>query len=362
MQPDAGNMVPIRKVTTAGQLLCSLPGLREVWNAVQLVAPTAAAVLLQGETGVGKEVVGRAIHAVGSRQHCPFVKLNCAALPATLIETELFGPERGAFTGAVARTEGRFQQAHTGTLLLDEIGDLPLELQPKLLRVLQDHEFERLGGCQTVRVDVRVVAATNADLPEMIHERRFRLDLFYRLNVFPIRIPPLRERRGDIPLLADYFLRTIGSRMGKNVSYIPEQVLKTLVQHDWPGNVRELQNVMERAVIMSVGPELELPPSTLQLRDVRPNAAQTLAEVERAHILDVLAKTEWVIGGRRGAAAWLGLPRTTLISRIQKLGITRQKPVARERAERSYPVPISNWPAGSHPPESMRRVQGAGAL
>jgi formate hydrogenlyase transcriptional activator len=251
------------------------------------------------------------------------VKVNCAAIPAGLIESELFGHERGAFTGAWTQTTGRFQMAHKGTLFLDEVGDLPMELQPKLLRVLQEQEFERLGSARTIRVDVRVVAATNHDLLQLVHERRFRADLYYRLNVFPIALPPLRDRSGDIPALARHFMNQFARRMNKPVTHIPEEVMAVLQQHDWPGNIRELQNVIERAVIMSAGPFLQLPYGELRpmVKREAPDGMRTLAEAQRDHITEVIRQSGGVIGGREGAAARLGVARTTLIYRMQKLGI-----------------------------------------
>lgn len=256
------------------------------------------------------------------------MKINCAAMPAGLLESELFGHERGAFTGALQQATGRLERAHLGTLFLDEIGDMPLELQPKLLRTLQEKEFERLGSARTIRVDVRFIAATNQDLPRMIAERQFRADLFYRLNVFPIVLPPLRDRRMDIPALVQHFVDTFAERMNKRISRIPEDVLEALSEQDWPGNVRELQNLIERAVIMSPGPELRLPPREIRLC-VSPRLArnpQTLHEAEREHILKILSETGGVVGGARGAASRLGLPRTSLIYRMRKLGIHQGRP------------------------------------
>ena len=300
-------------------------GLRDVWRAIQMVAATDSGVLIYGETGTGKELVAKAIHEQGSRRTGPFVRMNCAAVPAGLLESELFGHERGAFTGAATQTTGRFHLANQGTLFLDEIGDLPLELQPKLLRVLQEQEFERLGSTRTIRVNVRVVAATNQNLEQMVHEKRFRADLYYRLNVFPIILPALRERREDIPLLSRHFVDKFAARMGKDISCIPDAVIEALRLHDWPGNIRELQNLLERAVIMCSGPDLHLPAGllrTLPKPEAAP-AARTLAEAEREHIVQVLRQARWVVGGRDGAAARLGLARTTLISRMNKLGIVR---------------------------------------
>lgn len=309
------------------QLIGSDSGLQSVWNSIQLVAATGSTVLIHGETGTGKELVARAIHQHSPRRNAPFVRLNCAAMPAGLLESELFGHERGAFTGAFAQTTGRFQHAHQGTLFLDEIGDLPLELQPKLLRVLQEQEFERLGSARTIRVDVRVVAATNQDLTQMVAERRFRADLFYRLHVFPIALPPLRERLDDIPLLVRHFILKLARRMNRPVVHIPDHIMEILSGHDWPGNVRELENFLERAMILSPGPELRLPPGSLQApaKPVRTADIQTLADAERDHILYTLRQVGGIVGGRKGAAARLGLPRTTLLYRMRKLGIAQDK-------------------------------------
>jgi formate hydrogenlyase transcriptional activator len=295
----------------------------EVLQAIAVVAPVDSAVLLLGETGTGKEVIARAIHAASLRRLKRCVAVNCAAIPGSLLESELFGHERGAFTGAVARTDGRFQAADRGTLFLDEIGDLPLELQPKLLRALQEHQVERLGGGGRIdAVDVRVIAATNQDLDDLVERRAFRADLFYRLNVFPIRIPPLRERLEDIPLLVNYFVNRFAERLGRPVLHVPQQVIAALRQHSWPGNVRELQNVIERAVVSARGGTLELLPPSRSSAVTAASPPRTLADVERAHIVSTLQATKGVVGGWNGAAAQLGLPRTTLIARMQRLGIT----------------------------------------
>jgi formate hydrogenlyase transcriptional activator len=307
------------------ELIGSSLGMRRALNAVRMVAPTDSAVLIQGETGTGKELIARAVHDQSARRHEPFVTLNCAAIPSGLLESELFGHERGAYTGALNSAVGRFQLAHQGTLFLDEIGDMPLELQPKLLRVLQEQEFERLGSTRTIRVDVRIVAATNRDLSKMVEERRFRADLFYRLHVFPIALPPLRERLDDIPHLVRHFVHKFADRMNKQIDVIPDHVMEALQQHSWPGNIRELQNFVERAVILSSGPVLSAPLGDLRVpggaQTQTPAAARTLADAERSHILEVLRKVDWVVGGRRGAAVLLGLPRTTLLHRMHKLGI-----------------------------------------
>jgi len=298
-------------------------GLRRILDSVRTVAPTDTAVLITGETGTGKELIARAIHQHSLRSRGPFLKVNCAAIPAGLLENELFGHERGAFTGAFTQTDGRFQLADQGTMFLDEIGDLPLELQPKLLRVSQEQEFERLGGNRTIRVNVRIVAATNVNLVELVEGRRFRADLFYRLNVFPIALPPLRERSEDIPELVWHFVRTFAGRMNKVINVISDEVMEIIRTHNWPGNVRELQNFVERAVIMSPGPVLRPPIGELDRlsHHTEPSSSRTLARAQRDHILEVLRKTGWVVGGRDGAAARLGVPRTTLLYRMRKLGI-----------------------------------------
>jgi formate hydrogenlyase transcriptional activator len=299
---------------------------RALLSNVDMVAPVDSAVLIQGETGTGKELVARAIHDGSPRCKNRFVALSCAAIPNTLLESELFGCERGAFTGAVTQTVGRFQAADRGTLFLDEIGDLPLELQPKLLRVLQEKQFERLGGSHTLHADVRIVAATNQDLSRMVEEKKFRADLYYRLNVFPISVPPLRERRGDVRLLAEHFIRKFSEQQRKTIDKIPEEVMTALEQHYWPGNIRELQNVIERSVIMTTGSVLSCRTTdqlVMAAAEISPAGVRTLAEAERAHIITTLRTTKWVIGGAHGAAARLGLPRTTLLSRMQRLGISR---------------------------------------
>lgn len=299
---------------------CS-PSFCRVLQEVDTVGPAECNVLIQGETGTGKEVIARAIHDASSRCNRAFVALNCAAIPSTLLESELFGHTRGAFTGAVTSRPGRLEAADKGTLFLDEIGDLPLELQPKLLRAIQEQEFERLGSNQTVRVDVRIVAATNRDLRRLVAENKFRADLYYRLNVYPIALPPLRERRSDIALLATHFVSVFAKRQGKSISRIPEDVLGRLTAYNWPGNIRELQNFIERSVIVTKGGELEAP--ITELADEKlPAIVSTLAEADRAHIIATLREVKGVVGGRNGAAARLGLPRTTLISRMQKLGIS----------------------------------------
>jgi formate hydrogenlyase transcriptional activator len=309
-------------------LIGSSPKFRAVLEEISLVAPVDCTVLIQGETGTGKEVVARAIHDSSSRRTNPFVALNCAAIPGSLLESELFGHERGAFTGAVTQTTGRFQAADRGTLFLDEIGDLPLELQPKLLRVLQEQQVERLGSTRSVHINVRVIAATNQDLWSMVQERKFRADLYYRLSVFPIMLPPLRERTEDVPLLVEYFVRRFSERLGKPIDSIPEEVMAVLKSHHWSGNIRELQNFVERSVIMTTGRVLQPPIAEMTSQpDSASPTVRTLADAERAHIEATLRETNWVIGGRGGAAARLGLPRTTLISRMRKLSISRDVPI-----------------------------------
>ena len=298
---------------------------------IKVVAPTGSTALILGETGTGKELIARAIHNLSPRHDRPFIKVNCAAIPAGLIESELFGHERGAFTGAVSQRIGRFEMANGGTLFLDEVGDIPLELQPKLLRVLQEQEFERIGSTQTTRVNVRIVAATSRELPRMVAAREFRPDLYYRLNVFPLRVPALRERSEDIPLLIRHFVDLYSGRANKRVSQVPVEAMEVLLRYAWPGNVRELQNVVERAVILSPGKVLQLfldeveqsSEMTMAIRIDESDDRTSLKDVEREHIIRALASTNWVVGGLKGAAARLGLQRTTLIAKMQKLGITR---------------------------------------
>jgi formate hydrogenlyase transcriptional activator len=300
--------------------------LKKVLKQIEIVAPTDSCVLLYGETGTGKELISRAIHNLSNRRERTLVKLNCAAIPTGLLESELFGHEKGAFTGAIAPRVGRFELAHKGTLLLDEIGDIPLELQPKLLRVLQESEFERLGSSRTVRSDVRLVAATNRDLQAMVEERTFRSDLYYRLNVFPIRIPPLRERPEDIPLLAGYFTKKHAGRMSKQIKSIPRESIDALCSYDFPGNVRELENFIERAVILTSGDELQIPISELlhlrrPINDEGLPMDHSLESIERSHIAEVLKLTGGRIAGAGGAAELLNLPVSTLRHRIKKLGL-----------------------------------------
>jgi formate hydrogenlyase transcriptional activator len=298
--------------------------LREVLDLVRIVAPTNSTALIEGETGTGKELVARAIHQGSSRRDRSFVKLNCAAIPLGLLESELFGHERGAFTGAVARKVGRFEAADQGTLFLDEIGDIPLELQAKLLRVLQEGEFERLGSTQTQRVNVRLVAATNRDLANMVSKKQFRSDLYYRLWVFPIAVPPLRDRLEDIPVLVEHFVKTFSEQMGKQVREVPAEVMEVLVGHSWPGNIRELQNFIERSVILSLGNVLRPPLANLKATAKRESPKEvTLEEAQRNHIRRILEHTRWVVSGPNGAAARLGIKRSTLYFRMQRLGISR---------------------------------------
>jgi len=300
--------------------------LKMILEQLQTVAPTDSTILILGETGTGKELIARAIHNLSGRRERTLVKVNCAAIPTGLLESELFGHEKGAFTGAIAQRVGRFELAHRGTIFLDEVGDIALELQPKLLRVLQEQEFERLGSARTIRVDVRLVAATNADLAQKVAQNQFRSDLYYRLNVFPVVIPPLRERREDIPLLVRYFAQKYARRMKKPIEAIPTKAMTTLSEYHWPGNVRELENFIERAVILSPGADLHVPLSELKpLTGNATNGAKTLEGIEREHILKILRQTNWIIGGRSGAATQLGMQRSTLQSRMKKLGIARPK-------------------------------------
>jgi formate hydrogenlyase transcriptional activator len=295
-----------------------------VLKQVEVVAPTDSTVLILGETGTGKELIARAIHNLSGRQERTFVKINCAAIPSGLLESELFGHERGAFTGAIAQKIGRFELADGGTLFLDEIGDISLDLQSKLLRVLQEQEFERLGSTKTTKVNVRLVAATNRDLATMVGDKQFRSDLYYRLNVFPVTIPPLRDRGQDIPLLVRYFAQKFARRMNKRIEAIPAEVMTALSRYHWPGNIRELENLIERAVILSQGTELYVPLAELKTApNVKAQAVTSLEIAERDHILRALQAAKWVIGGQAGAAAKLGMKRTTLQSKMQKLGITR---------------------------------------
>ena len=317
-------------------LIGSSPKFRAVLADLDRIAPVDSAVLIQGETGTGKEVIARAIHECSPRRHNRFVALNCAAIPSALLESELFGHERGAFTGACTQTKGRFQMADGGTLFLDEVGDMPLELQPKLLRALQEQEFERLGSTQTLRVNVRVVAATNQDLGQLVAKKLFRADLFYRLNVIPLCLPPLRERIQDILPLTEFFVAKCAGRLNKTIDSIPDEVVEVLKAHDWPGNIRELQNCIERAVLFSPASVLRLPLDLVKqtVKQGSENPARTLADADRDHILETLNQVNWLIGGEGGAANRLGLPRTTLIYKMRKLGIETR------RSSRICPIPL----------------------
>ena len=301
---------------------------RAVLALIELVAPTDSTVLIYGETGTGKELVARAIHNLSARKSGAFVKLNCSAIPTGLLESELFGHERGAFTGAITQRQGRFELAHGGTIFLDEIGEIPLEIQPKLLRVLQEREFERLGGTRTNHTNARLVAATNRDLREMVKEREFRSDLYYRLNVFPIRVPALRERREDIPLLVGHFVQEFSRRTGRAIETIPSKTMNALIRYDWPGNIRELQNVIERSVILSKGPALTVDLAELQMdNDAKctqhndGSLDNMLHEAERTQILRALELANGIVAGPNGAAARLRIKRSTLLGRMERLGI-----------------------------------------
>ena len=308
------------------QIIGNSPALESVLEQVERVAPTDSTALIHGETGTGKELIARAIHNLSSRCGRPFIKLNCAAIPFDLLESELFGHERGAFTGAIAQKIGRFELADKGTLFLDEVGDIPPALQPKLLRVLQEQEFERLGSTRTHQVDVRLVAATNRNLVEMVKRNEFRSDLYYRLNVFPLQLPPLRERREDIPALVEHFVEVYARRMDRQIESIPPETMSALVSYQWPGNIRELQNFIERSVILTSGNVLHAPLGSLNnAAEVESLGAITLEDAERDHIRKTLEQTRWVVAGPNGAAARLGMKRSTLYFRMQKLGISRTK-------------------------------------
>jgi formate hydrogenlyase transcriptional activator len=322
---DLDDFEPSQRIGEGGNgfegVVGSSQAFRGVLDQIRTVAPTDSTVLIEGETGTGKEVVATAIHANSSRRNRPFVRLNCAAIPLGLLESELFGHEKGAFTGAVIQKLGRFEAANGGTIFLDEIGDIPLELQPKLLRVLQEQEFERLGSTFTRRVDVRVVAATNQDLTLLIAEKQFRMDLYYRLNVFPVALPPLRRRVEDIPMLVAHFVHKYSRRMYKEISKIAKDGMDALMRYPWPGNIRELQNYIERAVILTKGDVLETPalPSSVLVR----TDPVTLVDAERDHILRALEESNWVVGGKSGAASRLGVKRTTLIDKMRRRGLSR---------------------------------------
>ena len=321
----------IRSELNFEDIIGNSTALRQVLRQVEAVAPTNSTVLIQGETGSGKELIARAVHNLSRRRERPFVKLNCAAIPTGLLESELFGHEKGAFTGAIAQRIGRFELASQGTIFLDEISEIPVELQPKLLRVLQEREFERLGSSRTLRTDARLIAATNQDLSAMVEEQRFRSDLFYRLNVFPVYVPPLRDRKEDIPFLVRHFAQHFARNMTKDIDTISAETMNALTSYPWPGNVRELQNVIERAVILAKGSTLKISMTDLRSKSSDPNGhingAATLEEIERRHILSVLEQSNWVFAGPNGAAAKLGMKRPTLQFRMQKLGISRpQRP------------------------------------
>jgi formate hydrogenlyase transcriptional activator len=306
------------------QIIGSSPALESVLEQVGRVAPTDSTVLIQGETGTGKELIARAVHNLSARCGRPFIKLNCAAIPFDLLESELFGHERGAFTGAIAQKIGRFELADKGTLFLDEVGDIPPGLQPKLLRVLQEQEFERLGSTRTHQVDVRLVAATNRNLVDMVKRNEFRSDLYYRLNVFPVPLPPLRARREDIPALVENFVEIYARRMSKQIDHISAETMSELTSYAWPGNIRELQNFIERSVILTSGNVLESPLATLRnTAETESLGPTTMEDAEREHIRKILEQTRWVVAGPNGAAARLGIKRSTLYFRMQKLGISR---------------------------------------
>jgi len=306
------------------QIIGSSPALESVLEQVERVAPTDSTVLIQGETGTGKELIARAIHNLSSRFGRPFIKLNCAAIPFDLLESELFGHEKGAFTGAIAQKIGRFELADKGTLFLDEVGDIPLALQPKLLRVLQEQEFERLGSGRTHQVDVRLVAATHRNLAEMVKRSEFRSDLYYRLNVFPVSLPPLRARRADIPALVEHFVEIYARRMNKQIDHVSPETMAALASYQWPGNIRELQNFIERSLILTSGNVLESPLASLRSApEAESLGPVTMEEAERDHIRKTLEQTGWVVSGPNGAAARLGIKRSTLYFRMQKLGISR---------------------------------------
>ena len=330
------------------QVIGNSPALESVLEQVERVAPTDSTVLIQGETGTGKELIAHAIHNLSSRCGRPFVRLNCAAIPLDLLESELFGHEKGAFTGAIAQKVGRFELADKGTLFLDEVGDIPAALQPKLLRVLQEQEFERLGSTRTHKVDVRMVAATNRNLMEMANRGEFRSDLYYRLNVFPVQLPPLRDRREDIPALVAHFVEIYGHRMSRQIEHIPATTMSALTSYQWPGNIRELQNLIERAVILSNDGVLPNPLPAGPTSGISASAAATtLKDSERILILRTLESVGWVIGGPKGAASQLGLKRTTLIHKMQKLGISRASHQRSQEAMRS----------GRQAPNSISQLQ-----
>jgi formate hydrogenlyase transcriptional activator len=326
---------PDREERSFERIIGSSPALEAVLELVERVATTDSTVLIQGETGTGKELIAHAIHNLSSRSGHALVKVNCAAIPLDLLESELFGHEKGAFTGAIAQKIGRFELADKGTLFLDEVGDIPSALQPKLLRVLQEQEFERLGSTRTHKVDVRIVAATHRDLFALVKQGQFRSDLYYRLNVFPLLLPPLRERREDIEALVKHFVENFSRRMSKRIETIPEATMSALTTYEWPGNIRELQNLIERAVILSDNDVLRNPLPTLPPQAVISQIAGTLMDTERAVILQTLEQAGWVIGGPRGAAIKLGLARTTLLHKMEKLGIYRPRAQRTQNGDRN---------------------------
>jgi formate hydrogenlyase transcriptional activator len=352
--PESMDEVLRSESTSVGDHACrdivgSSAALRDTLRQVEVVAPTDAMVLILGETGTGKELLARAIHDRSERRKRTFMKINCAAIPSGLLESELFGHERGAFTNAVARKIGRFELANGGTLFLDEVGELPLELQPKLLRVLQELEFERLGGTRTIKVDVRVVAATNRDLAQMVCERRFRDDLYYRVNVFPIQVPPLRKRLEDIDALVHYFVGRFAVRMKRYIERIPAAAMEAMRRYSWPGNVRELENLIERAIILSRGPTLEVPLGDLARRPsdcAGDDGTESLDQLTRMHVVRILNETNWMVGGRRGAAVRLGMHRTTLQSMMKRLGLARPRESAFRVRSGCVPRTGSHTPAG----------------
>jgi formate hydrogenlyase transcriptional activator len=347
VEEHARREVPSRFGRIGREIVGRSPALQAMLEQVKIVAPTDATVLIYGETGTGKELIARAIHSLSSRSEQSAVTISCAAIPSGLLESELFGHEKGAFTGAFARKIGRFESAHRGTLFFDEVGDIPLELQPKLLRVIQEREFERLGSSRAQQVNVRLVAATSRDLAQMVSDGRFRRDLYYRLNVFPIRLPPLRERSGDIPILVRYFVDKFAHQMKKDIEIVPPDVMGSLRRYHWPGNIRELQNIIERAVILTPGKILHLPLTELEHSNghavaavsCAPLKSGTLEECEREYILQALVRTRWLVGGPNGAATILGVKRTTLIGKMQKLGILR--------TEKQFAQNVESLTAGS---------------
>jgi formate hydrogenlyase transcriptional activator len=323
-RPWSGDLFTTGAIGNIQEIIGESPALRSVLDHVETVATTDSSVLILGETGTGKDLIARALHNLSSRRDGAFIRANCGSIPAGLLESELFGHEKGAFTGAIVREIGRLELANKGTLFLDEVGDIPLELQPKLLRVLQEQEFERLGSGRTIRVDFRLVAATHRDLARMVEDGRFRSDLYYRLNVFPVHIPPLHDRSEDIPLLVWHFAKKYARRMNKQIDVIRAEDMEALARYGWPGNVRELQNVIERSTILSSGAVLKVPLAELeQAGGGAPPKVRTLADAERRHILQALQETDWVAGGPHGAAAQLGLKRTSLLYKMQRLGICR---------------------------------------